>query len=339
MTTGAELRAARRAADLTLADVAQAGGISSGHLSRVESGERPVTPALVELYRRAAAAALAGPDSPTVDPMRRRDLLAAGLVTAVPATVTIGPADADEAARWLAWHVWRSAGDGVPASAVPHELVAGMGQLVQRRIVVPRAGLLRFPHAGLLDFYLAGYIFAGLESGASDRLRQAQTTHGTDLVLADFAGISGAAVTALGRWTAEGEAAVLRVNAAGVLAKLATPETTDRVVTALRADEEMRQLYLTAVASRVLALPWDDACRIACGEVAGRVNLYALTEELRNPRDGAARWCSAILLHHVGAASHEHTRAAIAASLRSEPASENLRAMAALLAGTDPLHP
>jgi transcriptional regulator with XRE-family HTH domain len=49
MTTGAQLRAARRAADLTLAEIARLGGVSAGHLSRVEMGEREVTPATVVL--------------------------------------------------------------------------------------------------------------------------------------------------------------------------------------------------------------------------------------------------------------------------------------------------
>ncbi|WP_422770322.1 hypothetical protein ACN28C_27025 [Plantactinospora sp. WMMC1484] len=131
---------------------------------------------------------------------------------------------------------------------------------------------------------------------------------------------------------------VLRVNAAGILAKVDAPGTVDRVIAALRGDEAMRVLYLTAVASRVLGLPWALATQLAQGAaVPGPDATSKLAEELRNPHDAAARWCSAILLHRAGASGREPVRAAVADALGVETAPENLRAMAALLAGADPI--
>jgi transcriptional regulator with XRE-family HTH domain len=94
MPSGEDLRRARRAADLTLDALAQLGGLSASHLSRIESGKRPVTPATVALYARAAGADLAEevalerparaatgslhPRNANIhtDPVNRRDLLA-----------------------------------------------------------------------------------------------------------------------------------------------------------------------------------------------------------------------------------------------------------------------
>lgn len=90
--SGADLRAARIAAGLSQRAVADASGLSQTHLSRVESGEREVTPSTLQAYRQACgidiaasprienAASPAGPVSLTVDDVRRRNIL--GLVAA-----------------------------------------------------------------------------------------------------------------------------------------------------------------------------------------------------------------------------------------------------------------
>lgn len=54
---------------------------------------------------------------------------------------------------------------------------------------------------------------------------------------------------------------VLRVNSAGILAKLGGLDLADSVVKTLHADQDNRQLYLTAVASRVLAMEWQQAAQ------------------------------------------------------------------------------
>ena len=110
----------------------------------------------------------------------------------------------------------------------------------------------------------------------------------------------------------------------------------DTVIDTLGSDTPTRDLYLTAVASRVLGLPWDDAGSVVAGAAAPDGGEVALAAELANPRDAAARWCSAVLLHRMDVADREPIRAAVAGALRAETARENLRTMAALLAGTDP---
>jgi transcriptional regulator with XRE-family HTH domain len=86
MAIGDDLRAARQRAGLSLGQLALMSGVSAGHLSRVERGDREVTPALIRHYEVALgspAAPLAampvpdgsGPEMGTVDDMKRRGLL------------------------------------------------------------------------------------------------------------------------------------------------------------------------------------------------------------------------------------------------------------------------
>ncbi|WP_422770321.1 helix-turn-helix domain-containing protein [Plantactinospora sp. WMMC1484] len=187
MKTGAQLRQARRAANLTLAEVARLGGLSASHLSRIESGERPVTPATVDLYQRAIRGALGGVPSPTVDDVRRSNFLA--LVGATAASVAAGTpsaADPDECARWIAWEMWREGGE-LHESQIPADLRPALVQLVQRRQLIQTVtGNVRFSHPGLLDFHLACRVFDGIASGTSRRLETVQTSHATDLVIREF---------------------------------------------------------------------------------------------------------------------------------------------------------
>ncbi|MEV4627630.1 hypothetical protein AB0J90_15225 [Micromonospora sp. NPDC049523] len=273
--------------------------------------------------------------------MRRKDFLAltgaaiAGVAVPDPAPIV----DLDECAQWIAWQIWRGDGRELHENLIPVELGPATVHLIRRRQLVRTvAGAVRFPHPGLLDFHLACRVFDGISSGASGRLETAQTSHATDLVIREFVEHDPASEATLSRWMAMGSTDLLRVNAAGILAKIEAPEIADRVIKALRADDDMRALYLTAVASRVLSLPWAVAGQLARGSGAMPSDAAArLAEELRNPRDAAARWCSAVFLYRVGAASREPVRAAVADALRVESAPENLRGMAALLAGADPV--
>jgi transcriptional regulator with XRE-family HTH domain len=85
VTTGRDLRSAREAKRVGLGRLAELTGRDKGHLSRVERGEREVTPALVRDYERVLsidvfpASDLSAGDSPasTVDDMLRRSLLGA----------------------------------------------------------------------------------------------------------------------------------------------------------------------------------------------------------------------------------------------------------------------
>jgi hypothetical protein len=63
--------------------------------------------------------------------------------------------------------------------------------------------------------------------------------------------------------------AVFRVNSAGVLAKLGSASLIDDVIRTLKSDVDTRRLYLTAVASRVLQLPWSDAAAFSANVERG----------------------------------------------------------------------
>ncbi len=108
---------------------------------------------------------------------------------------------------------------------------------------------------------------------------------------------------------------VLRVNAAGVLAKIPDPDVAGRAIASLLHDGPARARYLSAVTERV------------------GYRVPALAAELVNPRDAGARWCSAWLLSGNGSTG---ARNALARALRTEPVTENIRTIGLLLNGDDP---
>lgn len=69
-------------------------------------------------------------------------------------------------------------------------------------------------------------------------------------------------LASLAKWSRSGSA-VLRVNAAGILAKVRSPLVDNEAIAVLRADGDVRELYLAAVLSRVLTMPWGAACDLA----------------------------------------------------------------------------
>jgi predicted RNA polymerase sigma factor len=58
---------------------------------------------------------------------------------------------------------------------------------------------------------------------------------------------------------------VLRVNAAGILAKTRNEDAAVQVADVLTHDPEVRKLYTTAVTARVCALDWEPSGRGPCG--------------------------------------------------------------------------
>jgi hypothetical protein len=152
----------------------------------------------------------------------------------------------------------------------------------------------------------------------------------------------------LAQWMKRGPNAVLRVNSAAVLAKLGATPVGDEVTRILKADSDTRQLYPTAVAARVLELPWGNASNVAAsveqsrawqGLSAERAGYFAnkLATEITNPRDGAARWCSVVLLDLLRTAAPTVSSAALHIALQQEKDSENLRSIGAALAGDNPI--
>ena len=92
---------------------------------------------------------------------------------------------------------------------------------------------------------------------------------------------------------------VLRVNAAGILAKVPGPAEAVYVAAALDRDLDVRSRYMTAVIARVCGLDWPVAAQLAANPagfpqpvlVAQRFAREAISD-----RDAGARWCAAAML-------------------------------------------
>jgi transcriptional regulator with XRE-family HTH domain len=149
---------------------------------------------------------------------------------------------------------------------------------------------------------LASEVVASIAQSDFGLLTKVQTTHGTDLVTASFADYS--VRRRLRTWMHDGDSPILRVNAAGILAKVPDEDTAEQVATVLTGDPETRELYTTAVIARVGALPWATAAKIASKQIRPTVkqaNFLAsrFASEALNPRDAGARWCSAAMLRDL----------------------------------------
>ena len=148
---------------------------------------------------------------------------------------------------------------------------------------------------------VASELTASIAAGDGGPLATVQTTHGTDLVIAALTDQGSA--RRLRGWMNNGHNPVLRVNATGILAKLQDQDTTRQVAVVLDADAEVRQLYTTAVVARVGGLPWATAAKLASGQVPTQRQAHFLAarlcQEVLNPRDAGARWCSASLLRDL----------------------------------------
>jgi transcriptional regulator with XRE-family HTH domain len=236
---GDELKLARQAAGLHIAQVAAAGHVSKGHLCNVEKGRLTASPAVIQAYERALG-------------MDRRTLLK--LTGAV-----LG------------------------------------GGVIRRDEVV-----------------MARDLYATIAAGDAGPLARVQTTHAVDHAIQRLAVRDSVTIGRLLAWMEGGADAVLRVNAAGILAKTGSPALWDEVAGALARDESVRMLYLKAVRARVGQNPRE------------------LARELTNQSDVGARWCATWLL-----AANGDTEAIIPA-MRTESSRETLRAMA--LAVTGQLH-
>jgi transcriptional regulator with XRE-family HTH domain len=332
--------------------------VSQTQLSRIENG-RPLydLDRLVQWARKLRIPPellwFAMPDEGD-DVKRRQFLIAGGVTTAgflsAPATSHSGSGDgpAGEAcAQWLAWELWNRRMMTLPAGEIPTQV---------RRILeaLPPAGglILRdadnnysFAHPSLIDFFVAQRIFGDLARGSADLLATTQTSHDTDQVIRRFVQHESSCVPVLAGWMRDGATPVLRVNSAGILAKLGPADISDEVISVLRRDGDTRHLYLTAVASRVLAMPWDAAGKLVASspgiitdspdQIAGLA--VRLGQEARHSKDGAARWCSVVLLARIGQHIPAVVTSELQEALRDEPCRENLRAIGSVLSNADPL--
>jgi hypothetical protein len=116
----------------------------------------------------------------------------------------------------------------------------------------------------------------------------------------------------LARWAEDGDSDILRVNAAGVLAKTNDLEFAGLPAEILDRDVDVRTRYLRALVARI-----------------GH-DKRLLSAEVLNPADSGARWCAGWLLARDGSAE---SKQALARALRSEPVIENVRALGLMLNG------
>lgn len=185
---------------------------------------------------------------------------------------------------------------------------------LQVAALAPIAGML--PVAGDALGITVDDVVASVAGGDFSPLTELQTAHAADLAVATVSSHDRASLLHLARWSRDGESDVLRVNAAGILAKSTTDdELLDGAVASLINDTAVRRRYLSAVVARV-----------------GRTRT-TLAKEIFNPRDAGARWCAAYLLGRDGSPAATRT---LRRALAAEPVRENIRTIGMVLNGVDP---
>jgi transcriptional regulator with XRE-family HTH domain len=181
---------------------------------------------------------------------------------------------------------------------VPLDLLTSEAMLSR----MDRRGFLGLSALTVAHGKLAAEMTGSIAMSDTGPLASVQTTHGVDLVIASL--VDRPSRTRLRRWMNEGDSAVLRVNAAGILAKTPGQDPATEVAQVLAHDQATRNLYLTAVISRVCAIAWPAAGRLATGETKptakqARYLASRLAREVLNPSDAGARWCSAAMLRDL----------------------------------------
>jgi transcriptional regulator with XRE-family HTH domain len=180
---------------------------------------------------------------------------------------------------------------------VPAEILEAEARLDR----VNRRGFLGLSALAVTHGALATEMAASIADRDPGPLARVQTTHGADIVTASLTDKASAAH--LRRWMADGDVPILRVNSAGILAKVPGQGLADEVARVLTHDEEVRHLYLTAVTSRVCAVDWTTAGQIASrpAAYAHRADFLAIrfAREALNPRDSGARWCASVMLREL----------------------------------------
>lgn len=180
----------------------------------------------------------------------------------------------------------------VPFSALEYE--ASLSRMDRRAFM--RLSALTATHGTLASEMVSS--IAGSDSGP---LTTVQTTHGTDTVIASLA--DKACLAKLRRWMYDGANPVLRVNAAGILAKVPGQALATDVCTVLTNDGDARHLYMTAVTARTCGFDWSVAASLAADPRTARPRAAfvaaRLADEVTNPRDAGARWCAAVMLRDI----------------------------------------
>jgi hypothetical protein len=319
------------------------------HLDRLIQWAQILRVPADRLWFAIPSAAVSGGEERNVN---RRELLltSAGLTVASGLTNT-QRLDGDEmtgqkAVEWLAWHLWQRRSHELHRSRITTQVIRYLD--AHPHVIRQPNDLYRFADPTLVDLLVAQRVFGGIATGSGHLLATAQTSHTMDLTIGALAADDLTAQRRLVAWMRGNATAVLRVNAAGILAKVGPPDLGDAAILTLREDSDVRRLYLTAVASRVLSTPWEQASQLAEAAVNATPSEGSLFEggqpwiaerlasELTNNRDAAARWCSTLFLSNLPGSMAVTILQTIARTARNEPCRENLRAYAAVLAGASP---
>lgn len=350
--------------------VAAWAGLTQAQLSRIENGgpmlhldrltqwAKMLRIPASELWFRLPSAEPAEGESNNVnrsDFLRATGLAIAGAATApLFSAVPKSSVTEQDCAQWLAWELWTRDAQSIHGTELPVPIahfLASHTKASPSQVILPSPdGSYTFAHRSFVDFYVAQRIFSGITAGDKQLFASSQTSHETDLVLREFVLRDQPSAKTLTHWMKQASSPILRVNSAGVLAKLASPRFDNDVVRTLKSNLGTRRLYVAAVASRVLQVPWGEAKQLAVdveqgprqllgrfpGDRAGYL-VNRLASEIGNPRDSAARWCSVVLLDQLQQASPEIASNALHAALRNESGAESLRSIGAVLAGDSPI--
>jgi transcriptional regulator with XRE-family HTH domain len=300
-TIGYQLRRLRRLRGLTQEELADRANVSRDLVAKLEQGRRQ-TARITSLASLACALDVElsvlvkrGGDGPAIRERAPTMAAASGLVTGEQGRPEIDDMNRRELLRLLAIAGASSAtlGAGVDWDR-PTRLDAGTAEehaaldvQLRRIFAASVAG-----NAEVLTELAASV--AGNDPGP---LATVQTTHQVDMAVAALA--DHRAIIYLRRWLDDGRDSVLRVNAAGILAKLPGQGEASRVADALSRDGEVRDRYMTAVVARVCGIDWPTASGLVREPsmfprpalVAGR-----FAHEAVSSRDVGARWCSAAML-------------------------------------------
>lgn len=152
---------------------------------------------------------------------------------------------------------------------------------------------------------LIGDLGASLSGGDPGPLASVQTSNALDHAIA--ATVDRPVWRKLARWSVGESSAITRVNALGIVAKAPGQSLGQHVATVLEHDEAVRDLYLAAVAARVLGVDHaTGAAYVADPARLPAVQLAAqrFATEAIAPNDAGARWCAATMLArmapHIG---------------------------------------
>jgi len=290
--------------------------------------------------------------------LRRRELLRAALALSATGVAnwqnfsqrTIAKMTDRDYLKWFAWELHLDNAVACDPGSLPSELaewaVAEAALPIPGFVCRDEQGRLQLVDHALKDILIAQTLSADIILKESTRFALVQTSHTTDKILGRFIASGRQHEATLQRWMTDSPDPVLRVNSAGVLAKIQASDVSEAALQQLGKDENIRLRYATAVASRVLKIDWPSAERrtqlMGSSSLWGDVSpttalktIRALTRELSSSTDAGARWCSAVLLSSFREEYSGEIRDTFHDVLLAEDSKEVLRVVSRSLAGKD----